>query len=368
MGKPLDKLTIRGFKSIRSLEEMELGNLNVLVGANGAGKSNFVEFFRLLRAMSDARLQEYVLDCGGADTLFFGGPKETPAIEAELVFGPNAYKFALEPTATGGLVVKRESTFYEGRGWSLQQSAGSESLIRTWKGKKSPWYNVLGVEGHIYIAVTGWQVYHFHDTGRLAGVRRDHPTADWRELSPDARNIAAFLWALRSRNAEAYHNIVDHVRIIAPFFDDFLLEPEMRGENELIRLQWHQKGSTFPFQPWQFSDGTLRFICLATALLQPALPSTVIIDEPELGLHPLALDALASIFRTASERTQLIVSTQSVTLLNHFEPNEVIVADRKGGASSLRRLNKNELQDWLSEYSLGELWQKNVFDGGPVHE
>lgn len=368
MGKPLDKLSIRGFKSIRLLENLELGCLNVLVGANGAGKSNFIDFFRLLRAMSEEQLQSFAIESGGADGFFFGGPKETSAIEAELNFGINGYKFALAPTATNSFLIKSEYTYCKGAQWHFQPGNGHESQLRKWRGKSSKYGPYLGEEAYVHDAVSGWTIYHFHDTSKLAPMRRDHSVADWRELHPDASNIAAFLVKLKERHNHCYQSIVDQLRLIAPFFDDFLLEPELKGDNELIRLQWRQKSSSFPFQPWQFSDGTLRFICLATTLLQPSLPSTVIIDEPELGLHPLALDALASLFRSASERTQLIVSTQSVTLLNHFEPEEVIVADRKEGASSLRRLDKDELQDWLSEYSLGELWQKNVFDGGPVHE
>ncbi|MFA7013683.1 MAG: AAA family ATPase, partial [Desulfobacterales bacterium] len=126
--------------------------------------------------------------------------------------------------------------------------------------------------------------------------------------------------------------------------------------------------SSFPFQPWQLSDGTIRFICLAAALLQPSPPATVVIDEPELGLHPFALDVLAGLFRDASERTQLVVSTQSAGLLNHFEPDDVIVVDRELGASRFRRLDASSLAAWLEDFSLGELWQKNVFDGGPSHE
>ena len=135
-----------------------------------------------------------------------------------------------------------------------------------------------------------------------------------------------------------------------------------------MRLEWRQKGSSYPFQPWQLSDGTIRFICLATALLQPEPPSTIVIDEPELGLHPFALEVLAGLFHEASERTQLIVSTQSATLLNHFEPEEVIVVDRKDGASDFRRLDKAALCEWTKDFALGELWQKNVIDGGPAHE
>ena len=156
--------------------------------------------------------------------------------------------------------------------------------------------------------------------------------------------------------------------MVVPFFDDFLLEPLKKGDEELLRLEWRQKGTTFPFQPYHFSDGTIRFICLATALLQPNLPSTIVIDEPELGLHPYALDLLAELFRETSQRTQLIVSTQSAYLLNHFNPEETVVVDREEGASRFRRLEKEPLKAWLEEFALGELWQKNVLEGGPRYE
>ncbi len=158
------------------------------------------------------------------------------------------------------------------------------------------------------------------------------------------------------------------IQLIAPFFDDFLLEPEEQGHDQVVRLEWRQKGSRFPFQPWQFSDGALRFICLATALLQPDPPSTILVDEPELGLHPFPLDTLAGLFREAAHRMQLIVPTQSAALLNHFEPGETIVVDREKGASRFCRLEAASLADWLRDFSLGELWQKNVLDGGPTRE
>ena len=173
----------------------------------------------------------------------------------------------------------------------------------------------------------------------------------------------------RSRScSSSFEKIRETIQITAPFFDDFLLEPEELGGDEVVRLEWRQKGSSYPFQPFQFSYGTIRFICLATALLQPHPSSTVVIDEPELSLHPFALDVLAGLFRDAAERTQLIVSTQSATLLNHFEPAEVITVDREGGASRFRHLDAQSLTDWLEDFTLGELWQKNVFNGGPANE
>jgi len=369
MGQPLSYLSIKGFKSIRSLQDFELNPLNLLVGANGAGKSNFVSFFRMLRAMSEEGLANFVTENGGADGFFFGGPKETREIEAHLKFGKNEYKFTLVPTASVKLMVKKESTLYTGGGgWKHHSSGDIESQLKHWKEKKSDWGPYLGPESYVNEAVSSWLVYHFHDTSTTSGMRRDQSVRNRRELQPDASNIAPFLLRLKLKRVDYYEKILETVQIIAPFLDDFLLEPENQGGNDVVRLEWRQKGTSYPFQPWQLSDGTIRFICLATALLQPSPPSTIVIDEPELGLHPFALDVLAGLIRDASERTQLIVSTQSATLLNHFEPAEVIVVDREKGSSRFRRLDAESLTEWLKDFALGELWQKNVFDGGPSNE
>lgn len=369
MGRPLDYLTISGFRSIRALQDFELTNLNLMVGANGAGKSNMVSFFRMLRAMAEEGLANFVTENGGADGFFFAGPKETPVIEAHLKFGKNEYKFTLAPTAAVKLMVKRESALYtDGGNWTVYGRGELESQLKQWQGKQSAWGPYPGPEAYVQKAVSNWLVYHFHDTSPTAGMRRDHSVRDWRELHPDAANLAAFLLRLKLRNTDYYEKIRETVQLIAPFLDDFLLEPEEQGGNEVVRLEWRQKGSSYPFQPWQLSDGTIRFICLATALLQPSPPSTIVIDEPELGLHPFALDVLAGLLRDAAERTQLLVSTQSAALLNHFEPAEVIVVDREAGASRFRRLDAESLAEWMKDFALGELWQKNVFNGGPARE
>jgi predicted ATPase len=175
---------------------------------------------------------------------------------------------------------------------------------------------------------------------------------------------------LRDQHKDSYELIRDTIRMVAPFFDDLKLRPQKNGEDEVVQLEWAQVGSDYPFHPSQLSDGTLRFICLATALLQPNPPSTIVIDEPELGLHPFALALLASLFKQAAARgAQVIASTQSAPLLNNFEPEDVIVVDRAEGESRFRRLSAEELASWLAEdYTLGELWQKNVYGGGPSHE
>jgi len=225
----------------------------------------------------------------------------------------------------------------------------------------------LSINGNVHESVSSWVVYHVHDTSSTAPMRREWPLRDFSELRPDASNIAPFLYQLKQFHAPRYQRICETVQLIAPFFADFALEPEKKGENEVMRLQWKQQGSSFPFQPWQFSDGTIRFICLATALLQPSPPSTIVIDEPELGLHPVALEALAALIHETSRRTQLLISTQATSLLDHFDAEQVIVVERSKGASVFRRLEAADLEQWLSDFSVGELVRKNIIETGPGH-
>lgn len=365
----LEQVTIQGFKSIRELINFKLNKLNVLVGSNGAGKSNFVGFFRLLRAMAEESLAAFVLEHGRADAFLFNGPKITEEITSHLVFGANEYRFTLKPTVTGELVVSREEVLYRGGGgWALKTTGKPESGLKSWKDERSNWGKYRGPAHYVYESVSSWVVYHFHDTSNTAPMRRDQSVRDWRELQPNAGNIASFLYRLKSIHSDHYEQVRYHIQLIAPFFDDFILEPQQGGSAELIRLEWQQKGSPTPLQPYQFSDGTIRFICLATALLQPNPPHTIVIDEPELGLHPFALNVLAKMLRQASGRTQIVVSTQSSALLDAFEAEDVVVVDREAGASTFHRLDAGSLKEWLEEYGLGQIWQKNVFKGGPSPE
>jgi predicted ATPase len=369
MGSPIDQITLKGFKSIESLDAFRLGRVNVLIGANGAGKSNFVDFFRILRALADESFQQFVNDQGGGDGLLYLGPKVTREIQARLKFGHNAYEFELKLTGKGTLQIAEERVAY-GHQAPWRVGAGAlESALRKRRNEKSSLYpGYAGVPHYVYEAVSSWTVYHFHDTSSLSPMRRDQPLRDWDRLRHDASNIAAFLLRLKTTQSSAFELICDTIRLIAPFFDSFLLRPENRGSNEQVRLEWQQKGSDFPFQPTQLSDGTLRFICLATALLQPRPPATIVIDEPELGLHPYAISILADLIKSAGERTQVVVSTQSPTLVDFFDAGEIIVVSRSKGRSIFERLDAARLAEWLQDYSIGELWQKNVVRGGPTSE
>jgi len=371
VGALLKKLTIQGFKSIVSLEDFPLENLNVLIGANGAGKSNFVDFFRMLRVLAEESFQKFVNQRGGGDGFFFLGPQVTREIFARMEFGNNIYEFDLHPTVDNKLQISDERVQYTGGNWGTMKSIGSglmESNLKKRKDEPASYGQGIGVPGHVHRAVSDWTVYHFHDTSMLAPMRRDQLVRDRDRFRPDASNLAAFLAHLKETNELCYQLICDTVRLIAPFFDDFLLRPEERGGNEQVRLEWLQKGSDFPFQPNHLSDGSIRFICLATALLQPKLPETIVIDEPDLGLHPYAISILADLIQSASERTQVIISTQSPTLLDYFQPEHIVVVNRNMGCSTFERLDVSQLRQWLEAYSVGELWQKNVVRGGPTHE
>jgi predicted ATPase len=374
MAHALDRVTIKGFKSIRDLEDFELSDLNVLIGGNGAGKSNFVDFFRLLRAMLElplpglahASLKTYVADGGGSDDFLFNGPKVTDHIEVETRFGPNGYRFKLEPTADETFMIVDEARYYEGGTsgwWELGSGQTAPELLKD-KDRRGT-VGRRSVSNHIYNAISSWKIYHFHDTSKLAPMRRHAPVDDIEYLRFDAANIAPFLYDLRETEPGVYEQIVDTIRLVTPFFDDFILRP---SKNEKVSLRWRQKGADYPLKPHHLSDGSLRFICLTTALMQPEPPSTVIIDEPEIGLHPYAIEILAELVEAASRNTQLILSTQSPALVDHFDPEDIVVVKRKRGGSVFERLGRSQLSSWLQDYSLGELWRKNVVAGGPAHE
>jgi predicted ATPase len=375
MGEAIKKITIEGFKSIRSLKDFDLRPLNVLIGANGAGKSNFVGFFSFLRELIEQRLQLAVAKGGGADAFLYMGRKFTKQIIAKLFFGDYGYEIALEP-AGDRLVFASERPFRVNGREEVFDTFGSGHFEAQLKDRKNDYDTAGGVQWpspYVYEEASGWVVYHFDDTSDTAAVRRWSAINDSEYLRPDASNLAAFLFGLKSRRPANYNMIRDVVRLAAPFFDDFRLRPAEEN-TEFIRLEWTQKGSDYPFQPHQLSDGTLRFICLATALIQPSPPSTVLFDEPELGLHPYALTLLAALFRQATHAVssrraaQVIVSTQSAALLDEFAPEDVVVVERGQGQSSFERLDGAALAEWLQEYSLGELWQKNVLGGRPQQD
>lgn len=356
--EPLSRVVLRGLKSIRECD-LALGEINVLIGPNGSGKSSFIGLFRLIQQILEGNLQTFVGKQGGPDAILHFGRKNTEKLYVDLYFGNNGYKFILEPTHDNRMMFSAENFWWNVRGDWPVDAGHFETKVESQKGRTA-------IYDYIVPVMKNWRVYHFHDTGDTAKVKQRHGINDNRYLRPDASNLAAFLYRLKDRYPSHYQRIVKTIRLVAPFFGDFQLRP-LPDNEEYIELEWTEQGEDIPFKAFHLSDGTLRFICLTTVLAQPdALqPETILIDEPELGLHPFAIQLLASIMRSTPKNRQLIVSTQSTDLLNAFEPKDVIIADRTEGWSHLHRLDRQSLAVWLKDYSLGELWQKNILGGRP---
>lgn len=365
----LDSIEIRGYRSIKEIR-LELGSLNLLIGANGAGKSNFVSFFKLLNEMMGRRLQQYIGTSGRAQSILHFGPKATPQLEAILQFraepGLNVYQLRLAHAQDDTLIFTEESLEFHRDGSSVPK------LVKLGAGHAETRLNEMATQGEptarvVRHLLNQCRVYHFHDTSPTARVRQHGYIHDNRWLMPDAGNLAAMLYAYRETAPSAYSRVLSAVRKVVPEFDDFDLEPDRLNPND-IRLSWRKQGHDYLFGPHQISDGSLRAIALCTLLLQPEdnLPDVIILDEPELGLHPHALEIIAGLIRAAATRSQIIAATQSQSFVDYFGPSEIVVVEAVQGRSSFRRLDPEDLRLWLEDFALGELWQRNVLGGGPL--
>ena len=364
----LEKIQIKGYKSIQDMN-LKLTPLNVLIGANGVGKSNFISFFKLLRWMlqNPGQLQVFIGKSGGANALLFDGAAITPQIQAELSFetevGKNDYFFRLFYAAADTFIFAEEN---------LRFSRSSYNSLAPWQsldgGHKEAKLMNLANLGDSTAKITfkllqNCAVYQFHNTSETARIRQKWNIEDSRYLREDGANLAPLLLRLREDEPIYYQRIVETLRQIAPFFLDFVLE----SVNYSVILQWKECNTDLIFSSHQASDGTLRTMALVTLLLQPEndLPGVLILDEPELGLHPYAINIIGGLINSISHHSQVILATQSTILIDCFEPEDIIVVEKKDRQSNFKRLDSENLQDWLEEYSLSELWNKNIIGGRP---
>jgi predicted ATPase len=357
LSNALDYITVRGFKSIKSIERLPLRPINILIGSNGSGKSNFIGVFSFLHAIREGHLRDYVTEAGGAEKVLHFGSKVTREICIELSFQLERFELKLRPTGDDALY-EYEKEFSPPNGKSdYDRVVTTDDQEAGWDTRMKESLNRL----------LNWRIYHFNDTSSSSLIRKTAKVDDNRFLRIDGSNLAAFLYYLHERHATSYRLIRRTIQRVAPFFDDFRLEP-LRLKPSDIKLEWRHKNSDQYFDASSLSDGSLRFIALATLFLQPEdhIPSLILLDEPELGLHPSAIEMLASLIRQVSKTKQVIVSTQSSLLLDHFDPEDVLVTSRLAGATEITRLETERLAEWLEEYSLGQLWEKNEFAGRPV--
>jgi len=363
----LEHVKIQGFKSIKELD-LNMEPINILIGANGSGKSNFISLFTFLRNLSEGKIQNYVEKQGFANTFFHFGSKKTPEILIDVDVGINGYHVVFEHgTNDDTLVFKNEYCTIKSsnRKFHVKGTKGESGMLPDTEADSTP------VKCYTREYMEECRVYHFHDTGQTAAFKQASDLSSSDYLYSNASNLASFLYRLKNGKSKSYiksyTDIIEAVKTVAPYFHDFYLEPRGSENEEKVLLKWLHRDHDDPFSANQLSDGTARFICMATLFLQPESlrPKSIVLDEPELGLHPAALEILAEIVKVTSKRNQVICSTQSVTFANQFDAKDFIVVDQVDGASTFKRVEEDELKEWLEEYSMGDIWTKNLIGGRP---
>ncbi len=352
----MDYIEIKGYKSIKEAR-VTFKPINILIGANGSGKSNFISFFVFLSRLYNQNLKEYIALSGGEDKLLHKGQKNTDQISFKMEFsqGRNGYS-AIMKLGESGFVFTEENLIYQRDAQDIA-NYGSEANIKI---------SSLDRANNIRKHLSGLRRYHFHDTSinspftQLSSLENDIYY-----LYGNGMNIPSFLYQIQQQDKIVYNRIVKNIQTIAPYFSDFYFSPD---KNNQLRLLWKDKYSDIVFGPNDLSDGTLRFIALTVLFLQPNLPSTILIDEPELGLHPSAISKLAAMIKSAADKgSQIVLATQSTDLISYFSPEDIITVDQINGETRFNRLKTEELQVWIEDYTIDELWKRNIIPTGQTN-
>lgn len=365
----IEKIYIENYKSIKKLD-MKLNMINILIGANGAGKSNFISFFKFLNSITNKKMQTHILEEAGSEYILHHGLKNSEYMRARIELTEkdtsNYYSFSLLPNTEGSLFFDIEDLGYKDKvkydefySYEYNFAKGLESGLKDFRPETEK------IQEIVTSRLEEYKIYHFHDTGKTARIKQSFNLYDNEFLYTDARNLASFLYKLQQANSIVLNKIEKTVKLVAPYFDKFELKPNPFNLEE-IRLGWKEKNSEMLFNANHLSDGTLRMICLITLFLQPYPPKTIILDEPELGLHPFALKVLADLIKKVVKKDiQVIISTQSITLVNNFELEDIIVVDKENTESIFKKMDISEFTGWLDDYTIGELWEMNLLGGRP---
>lgn len=332
----LSHIKIKGFKSIKELD-LEMKPINILIGANGSGKSNFISVFKLLDLIYKQKLETYILTNGKAERFLHFGSKKTDEILIDLKFRENGYLVKLiKDNDSNGLLIEYDKGYFYG-----DFSNPFDCIITKNSLESNIVNNIEPIVQYTKKYLQKCKLYHFHDTSDTAKFKSPQDINHNEFLWSDAGNLAPFLLKLKKDHNSDYKNIISAVQVVAPYFHDF----DFKEDKIDVTLRWHHKenleGASFSTQT--LSDGTARFICMATLFLQPKhmRPATIVLDELEIGLHPTAIAVLSEIIQViANDGSQVILSAQSVELANYFKPDDFIVVDYKAGVSKFKRLKK----------------------------
>lgn len=396
LGRKIDSVRIRGFRSLADVELSGLSNATVLIGANGSGKSNFIRFFEMLRWMLRRQFGEFVERYGGADDQLYGGNTTTGRIQGEVAVGSDlfddlfVYQFALSYAQPDRLIFTEESLGARSEG--LREKIGlfpiggdgrreaeiveaaqsvnppdqiaqqvdptAEQIERAIQQLKQSYAKV------ILRLLQSCSVYQFHDTSDSSNFKKRWDAEDNNTLHTHGGNLAAVLYRLEHEDIKRFEMICRHISRILPVFDRFQIE-ESYGK---VSLRWKAKGMDKTFGAHLTSDGSLRFFALVTLLNLPPemLPGILLLDEPELGLHPAAIALVGGMIKTLAEKKQVIVATQSPLLVDAFDLDEIVVVELRDGQTQFKRLDPDAYRVWLDDnFTTGELWQKNLLGGRP---
>ena len=372
----IESVRIRGFRSLADVELSNLRNANVLIGANGSGKSNVIRFFEMTSWMLRShRLAEFVALQGGADDQLYRGNRVTPRMEAELALrtgkGRNDYRFALAHAHPDRLVFTEEAFRFSAAGsvadapWQYAPSGGSEAAIVDVAQAPTPPPGVNPTTARVVVRLLrNCSVHQFHDTSNTSHFKKRWDADDNDSLRTHGGNLAAVLHRLEQEDLPRFELISRHIRRALPVFDRFQLD-DSYGK---VSLRWKAAGTDKSFGAHLTSDGSLRFFALVTLLNLPLemLPNVLLLDEPELGLHPAAVALIGGMIKALAVDRQIIVATQSPLLVDAFDIEEIVVLDLQGGRTTFRRPDADEYRRWLDEgFMPGEMWQKNLIGGRP---
>lgn len=384
MRAEFSNLQVDGFRRLQKLE-LPLRPLNVLIGANGVGKTSVLEVMSLLSASATGRLQDTLSAAGGLGSVMTLGRPDPmrlhltmPVEQAE----PIEYEFTLVAGGLGyslpeeRLTQRRPGTdgkdpffkFIDSRHRDIRYfDTDAGKLVRpTWDHKPletslSQVPKMFREPERFRELLASSSLYHALDVSPRAAVRLPQPMQPAPLPGPDGENLMSCLYFLRETERHRFDAVEDTLRVVFPNFDRLDFPPAAAGS---LTMAWRDKQYAKPLYPHQLSEGTLRFLWLVTLLQSPELPTVTLIDEPEVSLHPEMLRLLAGLFREASSRTQLIVATHSERLVGFLQPAELLVCDLdEAGTATITRADDLDLEGWLAEYSLDQLWRLGRLGG-----
>ncbi|MCY4598091.1 MAG: AAA family ATPase [Bryobacterales bacterium] len=372
----IEAVRIEGFRSLADISLTGLGRVAVLIGSNGSGKSNFIRFFEMLSWMiRSRRLSEFVARNGGADDQLYGGSSKTLRIKATVSLrtdaGLNEYHFALSHAHPDRLLFTEEAFRFSRHGylseapWQYLESGNREASIVEAAQSPAALQDVNPQTASVIVSLLrNCSVYQFHDTSDSSNFKTRWDADDSDFLRSHGGNLAAVLYRLERNDLERFERVCSCITRVLPTFDRFSIE-ESFGR---VLLRWKAKGSDKTYGPHLTSDGSLRFLALVTLLnLPPAmLPDVLLLDEPELGLHPAAIALVGGMINSVASERQVIVATQSPLLVNAFNLEEIVVFEHTDDRTECKQLDPAEYRQWLEDgYTSGDLWWKNLLGGYP---